>query len=269
MEIIEILKYILLGIIQGITEIFPVSSSGHLTLFSHLLKMDLSNLQIFLMLTNMGSFLALLFFFRKDVKDLVSSTFKYVIKKEETSKDEFIYVLKLLLAVIPIGIAGLLIKDYLPDDLLSVGFALIITSCLLFYVFMVKDIQWKNDVTWKNALIIGVFQMFAVFSGISRSGITMTGGLLQKIELKKVLRFSFLSYLIVSVPVSLLGIYEAFQVTESIHTLGYILAFLMSFIFSYLSVQVLYHYVKVKNLIYFATYCLVVGLVAIALNFVI
>lgn len=267
-QLIEILKYIVLGIIQGITEIFPVSSSGHLTLFSHILKIDLTNLQIFLMLTNAGSFLALLFFFRKDVKDLVTSTWKYLVKKEETSKDEFQYVLKLLIAVIPIGIAGLLVKDYLPDDLLSVGFALIITASLLMYVYMVRDIQWKNDVSWRNAWIIGLFQMFAIFSGISRSGITMTGGLVQKIELKKVLRFSFLSYLIVSVPVTLLGIYEAINVTEDIHLVGYVLAFIMSFVFSLLSVKFMYQYVKVRNLIYFAVYCVIVGVLAITLNYV-
>ena len=265
--LIEILKYIVLGIVQGITEIFPVSSSGHLTIFSHLLKIDLTNLQIFLMITNAGSFLALIFFFRKDVRDLTASTWKYLVKKEETSKEDYQYVLKLIIAVIPIGIAGLLIKNMLPDDLLSVGFALLVTASLLTYVYLVRDIQWKNDISWKNAWIIGVFQMFALFSGISRSGITITGGLVQKIDLKKVLRFSFLSYLIVSVPVTLLGIYELIDVSENIHLTGYILAFIMSFVFSFLAVKFMYRYVKVKNLIYFAVYCFIAGIVSISLNY--
>lgn len=267
-EFIEILKYIILGIIQGITEIFPISSSGHLTLFSRLFHMDMSAFPTFLMITNTGSFLALLYFFRKDVGQLIKGTFCYLIRKDETGKEDFIYVLKLIAAVIPVGIAGILIKDYLPNDLLSVGFALIITSLLLFYVYKQRDIQWKNDITWQNALVIGAFQTFAVFAGISRSGITISGGLTQKIELKKVLRFSFLSYLVISVPVSLLGIYEAFQGNESIHYLGYSLAFVMSFIFSLIAVRFLYNYVKVKNLIYFSVYCFVVGLLAIALFFI-
>jgi len=267
-EFIEILKYIILGIIQGITEIFPVSSSGHLTLFSRLFSIDLSTLTIFLMITNTGSFLALLYFFRKDVGQLITGTWHYLIRKEETSKEDFQYVVKLLIAVVPIGIFGLLFKDYLPNDLLSVGFALILTGALLYFVYRVKDIQWKNQITWKNALVIGAFQMFAIFPGISRSGITMTGGLMQKIELKKVLRFSFLSYIVVSVPVSILGIYEALTVSESINIIGYSLAFVMSFVFSLLSVRVLYQYVKVKNLIYFAVYCLIVGLFSIVLYFV-
>jgi undecaprenyl-diphosphatase len=265
---LEIIKYIILGIIQGITEIFPVSSSGHLTLFSHLLDIDLTNLTIFLMITNTGSFLALLLFFRKDIKDLIVGTFKFLFKKEENYKPDFEYVVKLIIAVIPIGVFGLLFKDMLPEDLLSVGFALIVTSVLLFYVYMVRDIEWKKDISWKNALIIGSFQMFAVFPGISRSGITMSGGLIQKIELKKVLKFSFLSYIMVSVPVMLLGFYEALNASESIHVIGYSLAFVMSFVFSLISVRILYKYVKVQNLIYFAIYCLIVGGVSLVLHFI-
>ncbi len=265
---LEIIKYIILGIIQGITEIFPVSSSGHLTLFSHLFNIDLSNLTIFLMITNTGSFLALLLFFRKDIKDLIIGTFKFLFKKEENYKPDFEYVVKLIIAVIPIGIFGLLFKDMLPEDLLSVGFALIVTSILLFYVYIVRDIEWKKDISWKNALIIGSFQMFAIFPGISRSGITMSGGLIQKIELKKVLKFSFLSYIMVSVPVMLLGFYEALNASESIHVVGYSLAFVMSFVFSLISVRILYKYVKVKNLIYFAIYCLIVGGISLILHFI-
>ncbi len=266
-EFIEILKYILLGIIQGVTEIFPVSSSGHLTIFSRLLSIDLSTLTIFLMITNTGSFLALLYFFKRDVGQLIKGTWRYLVYKEETSKDDFIYVIKLIIAIIPIGIFGLLFEHYLPNDLLTVGFALILTSALLFYVYKQRDIQWKNELTWKNALVIGAFQMFAVFPGISRSGITVTGGLVQKIELKKVLRFSFLSYIIISVPVSVLGLYRAFTATEDMNYVGYALAFVMSFVFSLVSVRFLYHYVKVKNLIYFSIYCLLVGIFAIILHF--
>jgi undecaprenyl-diphosphatase len=230
--------------------------------------MDMAAFPTFLMITNTGSFLALLLFFRKDVGQLIKGTFCYLVRKDETGKEDFIYVLKLIVAIIPVGLVGLLIKDYLPDDLLSVGFALIITSLLLFYVYKQRDIQWKNDVTWRNALVIGAFQMFAIFPGISRSGITISGGLTQKIELKKVLKFSFLSYLVISVPVSLLGIYEAFQSNESIHYIGYSLAFVMSFVFSLIAVRFLYNYVKVKNLVYFSMYCLIVGIAAIIMYFI-
>ena len=267
-ELIEILKYIVLGIIQGVTEIFPVSSSGHLTIFSRLFQMNLDNFTTLLMITNTGSFLALLLFFKRDVGTLIKGTWCFIVRKDETGKEDFVYVLKLLIAIIPIGIFGLFMKDLLPNDLLSVGFSLVVTSLLLYYVYRQRDIQWKNDVTWKNAVVIGAFQMFAIFPGISRSGITMTGGLTQKIELKKVLKFSFLSYIVISVPVSLLGLYDVLEAGESIHYLGYTLAFIFSFIFSYFAVKFLYEYVKVKNLIYFAVYCFIVGVLSIVSYFV-
>lgn len=262
---IEIIKYIVLGIIQGITEIFPVSSSGHLTLFSHVLGINLDHLTVFLMITNTGSFLALFIYFRKDIIALIKGTWCYLIKQQETSKEDFHYVLKLILAVIPLGIFGYLLKDALPNNLLLTGLSLLITGGLLFYVYRGKDIQWRSDISWRNALVIGMFQMLAVFPGISRSGITMSGGLVQKIDLKKVLRFSFLSYILISIPVMLLGLYEATQVSESIDTIGYGLAFVMSFVFSYISVHLLYKYVHVKNLIYFAVYCFIVGILSIVL----
>lgn len=267
-NLLDIIKYVVLGIIQGITEILPISSSGHLTLFSRLFQVDLTNLNVFLMITNMGSFLALLFYFRKDVGQLINGTWKFVIRRDESHKEDFQYVLKLLIAVIPIGVFGFFFKDYMPNDLLSIGFSLIITGLLLLFVYRSKDIQWKKDISYKNALIIGAFQMFAVLPGISRSGITMTGGLAQKLELKKVLRFSFLSYLVVSVPVSFLGIYDAIKVTESINLLGYILAFIMSFVFSLLSILWIFKYIKVKNLVYFGLYCVFIGLTAIIFYFI-
>jgi len=272
--IIELIKYVILGVIQGITEIFPVSSSGHLVLFSTLFmggENIKDTLPLFLMITNMGSFIALLIYYFTDVKSLVSDSFLYVFSKEKRTnsqvQENFNYVVKLVIAVIPIGIAGLLIKDVLPTNLLSVGISLCITGILLSLVFMLRHKKFALDVTWKNAGIIGLFQMFAVFPGISRSGITLVGGLSQKIEIKKVMRFSFLSYLLVSIPVSALGLYDAINSPGTIHIPGFILAFIFSFIFSYLTINIMHKFVTVKNLIWFAIYAFIIGSVSITLYF--
>lgn len=272
--IIELIKYVILGVIQGITEIFPVSSSGHLVLFSTLFMGGENikhTLPLFLMITNMGSFIALLIYYFKDVKSLVADSFLYVFSKEKRTnfqvQENFNYVVKLVIAVIPIGIAGLLIKDVLPTNLLSVGISLCITGILLSLVFMLRHKKFALDVTWKNAGIIGLFQMFAVFPGISRSGITLVGGLSQKIDIKKVMRFSFLSYLLVSIPVSALGLYDAINNPGTIHIPGFILAFIFSFIFSYLTINLMHKFVTVKNLIWFAIYAFIIGLVSITLYF--
>lgn len=272
--IIELIKYVILGVIQGITEIFPVSSSGHLVLFSTLFmggENIKDTLPLFLMITNMGSFIALLIYYFTDVKSLVADSFLYVFSKEKRTnsqvQENFNYVVKLVIAVIPIGIAGLLIKDVLPTNLLSVGISLCITGILLSLVFMLRHKKFALDVTWKNAGIIGLFQMFAVFPGISRSGITLVGGLSQKIEIKKVMRFSFLSYLLVSIPVSALGLYDAINSPGAIHIPGFILAFIFSFIFSYLTINIMHKFVTVKNLIWFAIYAFIIGSVSITLYF--
>lgn len=268
----ELIKYIILGIIQGITEIFPVSSSGHLVLFSTLfmdgVKLD-ESLTLFLMITNMGSFLALLIYYFNDVKTLISDSFKFIFNKTHRTdhmvKENFNYALKLMIAIIPIGIAGFLIKDYLPTNLLSVGISLCITGILLFLIFMLRNKSFSENITWKNASLVGVFQMFAVFPGISRSGITLVGGLSQKINIQKVMRFSFLSYLLVSVPVSLLGLHDAITNPGTINVPGFILAFIFSFVFSFMTIKVMHKYVTVKNLFWFSIYAVVVGLVSITL----
>ncbi|HLT00456.1 MAG TPA: undecaprenyl-diphosphate phosphatase, partial [Acholeplasma sp.] len=194
---IELLKYIILGIIQGITEIFPVSSSGHLVIFSKLFMggQDLENeLTLFLMITNMGSFLALVVFYFKEIKSLVSDTWSFVFnpltRNNRETRSSFYYALKLCIAVIPLGIMGLLFKDVLPTNLLSVGISLIVTSLLLFTVFMFRNVEFTEELTFKNAAMIGLFQAFAVFPGLSRSGITMVGGLSQRVRLQYVLKFS-------------------------------------------------------------------------------
>lgn len=273
--IIELIKYILLGIIQGITEIFPISSSGHLVFFSNIFMGGENlgeSLTLFLMITNFGSFLALLIYYFSDVKKLVTSSFKFVFngeaRKDEETYNDFYYALKLIIAVIPIGIAGLLIKDHLPTNLLSIGISLCITALLLFLVFLLRHKKFESKITWMRASMIGIFQMFAVFPGISRSGITLVGGLSQKIEIKEVMRFSFLSYLLVSIPVSLLGLVDAIKNPGIIHIPGFILAFLFSFIFSLLTIKLMHKFVTVKNLVWFSIYAAIVGTISITLYFI-
>lgn len=274
-QFIELIKYIVLGIIQGVTEIFPVSSSGHLVLFSNIFLggEDINTtLTLFLMITNMGSFLALLIYYFKDVKALVVDSLNFVFNKEKRNEiivqENFNYAVKLIIAIVPIGIAGLLIKDYLPTNLLSIGISLIITSLLLFLVFLLRNKKFSNDITFKNAGVIGLIQMFAVFPGISRSGITLVGGLSQKIEIKKVMRFSFLCYLLISIPVSGLGLYDAIKNPGTIDIPGFSLAFIFSFIFSLLTIKIMHKYVTVKNLVWFSLYALTAGLVSITLYFI-
>lgn len=260
---LEIIKYIILGIIQGITEVFPVSSSGHLIIFSNVLGLDLTNLTVFLMITNLGSFIALLFFFRKDITELITKFFVFLFKKEKREdleiKEGFNYSIKLLISVIPVGILGLLLEKHIKSNMLVVGLALLVTGTLLLLMFLLRNREFKNEITYQNAFVISIFQAAAIIPGISRSGITTVGGLSQKINIKDVLKFSFLSYIVISVPVSVKGIIDLAGVKESINLLGYILAFIFSFIATFITVKILFKFVKPKNLIWFSVYCFLVG----------
>lgn len=276
---IDIIKFLVLGIIQGITEVFPVSSSGHLAIFVLLSNelhigspIDIDNIEIFLMITNFGSLIAMIIFFWNDLISLLKSAISFIFKDKESKEntvimDDMRYILKLLIAVIPLGIAGLIFADYLDkfSSLLFVGISLLITGIMLYTVYHLRNKNYTNEITYKRSFIISIFQMFAIFPGISRSGITMIGGLSQKIELKKVLKFSFLAYIAISIPVSVKGILDALDVSESINVIGYFMAFLTSFIFTFLTVKVLYKYVKVNNLVYFAIYCILFGSLSIIL----
>src|SRR5690554_655091 len=138
----EILKYILLGIVQGITEILPISSSGHLVLFQEIFNLKEPGL-VFEMFTNMASFLALLLLFHKDILKLIKSFFLYLFTKEkDLYRNDFKYVIKLLIVVIPIGIFGLLFKDQMANIkkilILGIAFFLIGSLFLKFYFIRTK-----------------------------------------------------------------------------------------------------------------------------------
>jgi undecaprenyl-diphosphatase len=271
---LEILKYAFLGIVQGITEVFPVSSSGHLAIFSHLFEMDMDNFVIFLMITNIGSLLAMILFFHKRILRLTSSLFGYAfdkdLRKDEERINDVHYILKLLLAAIPVGILGFIINYFnlIPYDLIWVGSALLVTASSLIIVFILRKRVFDQEVTYKKAGVIGVFQMLAVVPGISRSGITLVGALSNRVEMKKALDFSFLLYIVVSIPVSILGIIDAANASESINWAGYTIAFGLSFGFTLITLQLLYKFVKVKNFLWFAVYCVIAGTFAIILHFI-
>lgn len=267
--LIEIIKYMVLGLVQGVTEILPISSSGHLVLAQHLLSVEEPGL-VFEMFTNTASFLALLLLFYKDIFALTKHFFSYMFKRDEASKKAFYYVLKLLVAVVPIGIVGFIFKDHMGNikNLLTVGISLLITGSLLLVIYYTRHlIKDHEDITFKDALVIGFTQLFAIFPGISRSGSTIIGGRLSKVSLKEILRFSFLCYLIISVPTSLLGFYDLYQTAHTINWLGYSLAFIVTFIATYVTALLVMKRLEVKHMVYFGYYCLAVALLAITLHF--
>ena len=266
---IDWIKFIILGIVQGITEILPISSSGHLVLFQYLFNLKQPGLA-FEMFTNMASLVAMIVLFHKDIWHLIKQTFLFLFKKDQSAKHDFEYVLKLAIAVIPIGILGFILRDWVGSikSLIFVGAALMLTGMFLLIIYRSRNQSETHDeVSYKDALSIGLTQAIAIFPGVSRSGSTIIGGLTQKLSLKALLKFSFLCYIIVSIPASLLSIYDLSQSTENIDLIGYLLAFITTLVVTYITGYFVMKRLQIKHLLYFGIYCLSVGFIAVLTHF--
>ncbi|MFK5883226.1 MAG: undecaprenyl-diphosphate phosphatase [Candidatus Izemoplasma sp.] len=270
MDILLLIKYIVLGMIQGFTEPLPISSSGHLVIFSELFGVSIDDLN-FEIIVNAGSLVAIVFIFRKDIFNIIVNSFKYLFKKQKDFKRDFDYALMIIIGVIPAGLFGFIFKDFIETSLKNlavVGLSLIVTAIALNLVNKQAIDNSNEDITFKDALVIGVFQIFALIPGISRSGSTMVGGLSRKIKFEDTMRFSFMLYIPISVASMALGIFDiANNGTDDIYITGYIFAFIASIITTYFAVKWFFKVVRQGNLKYFAMYCLVVGFATLILNF--
>lgn len=268
MNFIELLKYIFLGFIQGVTESIPVSSSGHLMIFKNLisLNVDFDTLAI---ITNFGSLIAILLVFRKDIIELIVNFFKYLFKKDKKCKDDFKYCWLVVLGCIPAGIVGLLVAKLdllakIEDNVKIVGLSLIVTAILLFLIRNIKGNKDDHDITCKNALIIGLFQIIGVFPGISRSGSTIIGGMNQNLKRDTAFKYSFMLYIPMSIAAMALEITDIFDKSiDTITWLYYGLAALVAFVFTYITTKWFRGIVNRGKLIYFSIYCFIVGLLVI------
>ena len=261
---IEIIKYIILGIIQGFTEPLPISSSGHVYILRSVLNVgELTDLN-FEIIVNFGSLIAILLIYYKDIKKLIINFFKYFKVKNEETKNDFKYCILIILGVIPIGIVGFLFKDQIENFLNStkiIGISFLITALFLYLVRNIKGKKNDNDLTWKDALIIGLVQIIAVIPGISRSGSTLISALFCNIKRESAFKYSFMLYIPISVGTTLLGIKDLITM-PNIHEmiLPYGLGFIASLIVSFFTLRWFMNIVKKGKFIYFSIYCLILGL---------
>ena len=264
---IEIIKYIILGIIQGFTEPLPISSSGHVYILRNILNIgELTDLN-FEIIVNFGSLIAILLIYYKDIKKLVTNFFKYFTIKNEETKNDFKYCLLIILGVIPIGIVGFLFKDQIENFLNStkiIGISFLITALFLYLVRNIKGKKDDKQLTWKDAIIIGIVQIIAVIPGISRSGSTLITALFCNIKRESALKYSFMLYIPISVGTTLLGIKDLITM-PNIHEMiiPYGLSFIASLIVSFFTLKWFMNVVKKGKFIYFSIYCLTIGLLVL------
>lgn len=260
-SLLNFFKYILLGLVQGITEPLPISSSGHVIIFDNIFNVSIPDSTNFNIFVNFGSLLAIIFFYRTFLKETIGGAFNYVFKNKKENKDQFIYCLLVIVASIPAGIAGLFLKDIIDlqfSNLLSVGICLFITGLLLLFIQQAAKTADNKKITLKTSIFMGLAQIIGLFPGISRSGSTTSLGVANKTDLNTALRFSFMMYIPVSFGALLLGILDLN--TTNTYIPGYIGAFIASLFGTYFSISFFFKLVRKNNLKYFGYYCLTISM---------
>lgn len=266
-DIILLIKYLFLGLFQGFTEPIPISSSGHLVLAQHFMGLKIEGLS-FELLVNSASLLAILVIYRKDLHRLATNGFKYLINRDPDLKSDFMFIVYLFIATIPVAIAGILLEDYIAsvfkDMIKMTGVTLIITGIGLWLIRNLRGRKNDGDLKLLDAIIIGIAQMVALIPGISRSGATIVAAMGLGMKQETALRFSFLLYIPVSFGGMVLSFSDLLQ-DPNMDTLfiPYIIAFLSSFVASYFSLKWFMGIMEKGNLKYFAYYCFIVGIVVL------
>ncbi|MUV36528.1 Undecaprenyl-diphosphate phosphatase [Lentibacillus sp. JNUCC-1] len=263
-EIFLVLKYIFLGLFQGITEPIPVSSSGHLIILREILDVEIKGLS-FEILVNFGSLIAVLLVYRHDIIRLIKNGIRFIISKADDARGDFYFIVFLVIATIPTGVIGLLLEDYIGEKLSGVavvGITLLITGAALWIIRNLTGWKDDGDITVKDALIVGFAQSIALVPGISRSGATVVAAMLVGMSRDTALRFSFLLYIPVSLGISVLSIGDIIK-DENFDMIPNLLAFIASIIASFFALKWFINIMKKGNLKYFTFYCLIVGILVL------
>lgn len=261
----EWFEALILGLLQGLTEYLPVSSSGHLAIGSALFGIQGEDNLTFTIAVHVATVLSTLVILWKEIGWIFRGLFKFEMNAETK------YVINILVSMIPIGIVGVFFKDYVEEifgsGLLIIGCMLLLTALLLTFSYYAKP-RLKENISMKDAFIIGLAQACAVMPGLSRSGTTIATGLLLGDNKAKLAQFSFLMVIPPILGEALLDgmkiVKEAAAGTSDISVLSLIVGFLAAFISGCVACKWMINIVKKGKLIYFAIYCAIAGAVTIA-----
>ena len=252
---------LVLGLVQGLTEFLPVSSSGHLEIGKVLLNVEVQKNLTFTILVHFATVLSTITVFRREIKNLGTGLLAF--KWNEETK----YVTKILVSMIPIGIVGILFREEVESlfsgNLVLVGSALLVTATLLISTQLVKP--GTKKIPFLDAFLMGIAQALATIPGISRSGATISTALLLKNGRGEVARFSFLMVLLPIIGATFLDILtiSSTPAEGGIPAGSLIIGFVAAFLSGYLACTWMISLVKKGNLYWFAIYCAIVGIVSI------
>lgn len=262
----EWFEALILGLIQGLTEYLPVSSSGHLAIGSALFDIKGEDNLAFTIVVHVATVFSTLVILWKEIDWIFRGLFKFEMNAETR------YVINILISMIPIGIVGVFFKDYVEaifgSGLLIVGCCLLVTALLLTFSYYAKP-RLKENISMKDAFVIGLAQACAVLPGLSRSGSTIATGLLLGDNKAKLAQFSFLMVIPPILGEALLDgmkMMKGEAVTGDIPALSLIVGFIAAFVSGCLACKWMINIVKKGKLIYFAIYCAIAGTATLVLS---
>jgi len=259
----KLFVFIILAIIQGITEPIPVSSSGHLVIAKSLFGLQTNDATLEILL-HAGSLVAIIVYYYKDIKDLFVLGLGYFIKPTKQKQPYFLYGLKLIVATIPAGIIGLLFKDFLEASLNSpkiAGGFLLYTALILFIASSIQPKKSSKEFGFKNAFLTGLAQAVALLPGVSRSGSTNAASLIQGYDADNSMRFAFLMFIPIAIVVILGGIPDMLANPEfGSLFVPYMIATIISGFVTFYAIKVFRIVLMKRKLHYFAYYCVFVGI---------
>ena len=262
------IQALILGLVQGLTEYLPVSSSGHLTILSTFFGMDGADNLEFTVAVHVATVLSTLVILWKEIDWILKGLFKFQMN------DETKYALNILVSMIPVGIIGLFFKDKVEEafgsGLLIVGAMLLLTSVLLIFSYFAKP-RIKERISLWDAFVIGVAQAVAVLPGLSRSGSTIATGLMLGNKKEKLAQFSFLMVIPPILGEALLDVLKAVKgedvISDTIGVFPLCVGFVAAFLSGCFACKLMISIVKKGKLLYFGYYCAIVGLAVLVYQF--
>jgi len=269
-----IIQSILLGIIQGLTEFLPISSSGHLVIIPKLLGWQIPAQEAFIfdVLVQVATLLAVIAYFWQELLAIIKAFITGLIKRSPF-EDPFARLgWYLILATIPAGLIGLTIKNLVEqafNSLLAAGFFLLVTAGMLLLAERLgKRNRNLDELNWIDAIWIGLFQALAIFPGVSRSGSTITGSMIRGLERPSAARFSFLMSIPIMLAAGLSASVDLINVPNLTSVLPvFIPGFITAAVVGYISIRWLIRYLTHHPLTVFSVYCALVGTLAIVIYF--
>lgn len=271
MDLLEIIKYVFLGILQGVTEPIPVSSSGHLVIARELFGIEARGLSFEIFL-NTASLLAVLFIYRMDIYNIIYNLCRFLFKgaRDEKAIEDFKYTGYLIIATIPVGVLGVLLEDVIGENISMgfVGFMLLLTGIALWFIKNKRGHKRDGELTVKDAAIIGIAQCIALTPGVSRSGASLVGAMAVGLNHKSAMRFVFLLYIPVSLGTALVSVEDIVN-DPYIGALAvpYALSFIVCIAATYFGLKWLQGVMEKGNLIIFSYYCFTLGTFSILYHF--